>query len=224
MLGGSEAVVRGCEVEGNGTGFDFQIDGVRVQDSWVHDNTGVQVQVASEVTIERTRISGGTTGIRVDGAADRSVLRGVTLSGVAGDGLVLDTTSGGADDVEFTDGTIALCTGDGIDMANNADDLVLLNVVLASNGGAGVQNGSLANGSPDTVLWYDNAGGDCGGCATGTNPLFADPLFVAPALGDLRVRRTSPAVDTGLSTGFDKNGAAPGTSSGAGPDVGAAER
>ncbi|MEZ6196778.1 MAG: choice-of-anchor Q domain-containing protein [Planctomycetota bacterium] len=65
-----------------------------------------------------------------------------------------------------------------------------------------------------------------GGAPSGTNNLAADPQFLAPATGDFHLQPSSPAIDSGLSTGtspFERDADGRPRITGAGIDRGALE-
>jgi hypothetical protein len=136
--------------------------------------------------------------------------------------------------------------GIGVELLAGSGPVELLHNVFDGNGGSGLEsavaatltvrgnlftgNGALGLDALPTGLAHDhngyfaNAGGAvAAGLSTGPTDLLADPIYVDAAGGDFRIVPESPAIDAGLDTGLDVNGAAPGLYSGLAPDLGAFE-
>lgn len=133
--------------------------------------------------------------------------------------------------------------GVGVDLLVGPGPVELLHNVFDRNGGSGVEAASVAsltvrdnlfthNGAfglsavrsgllHDHNGYFANASGDLSsGLAYDLTDLLHDPLFLDGPAGDYRLDAASPAIDAGIDTGLDVNGAEPGLFSGLAPDLG----
>jgi hypothetical protein len=111
-----------------------------------------------------------------------------------------------------------------IEATGETSGLVLLNSILAGNRGWGVEvDDPAAVATLDHSIMVGNQRGVCSVCTAGDSVLEQDPLFVAPLEFDYTLQEGSPAIDGGIETGLDTNGAEPGLYNGAGPDLGGLE-
>lgn len=175
-------------------------------------------------------------GVRLGGAHNRvrrlvssgNTEHGIQIAAAAADTEVVQTVlyDNGTDGIQAPAGsdlrifhaTVIANGGPGIN-ATGTLGLVLENSILAENGGAGLALDLVA-----TTIDYDDFYGDtCDVCAIGSHSITSNPRITNAGSGDFRLKAGSPAVDRGVDTGIDVNGAAAGLYDGTAPDLGAIE-
>lgn len=71
-------------------------------------------------------------------------------------------------------------------------------------GATGMRKGAIATVSSDFNIYF-NIGTPVDGAALGGNDLLIDPVFANPASGDFRLRRVSPAIDSGTARMIERD-------------------
>ena len=180
-------------------------------------------------------VSQFAAGVRLGGAHNRVrhlVCRGNTEHGIQVAGAATDTEivqtvlyDNGSDGIQALVGsdmrilhvTVIANGGPGIN-ATGTVGLVLENSILAENTGAGLTLDLAA-----TIDYDDFYGDTCDVCGIGSHSITSNPRITNPATGDFQLKAGSPAVDRGIDTGIDVNGAGAGLYDGSAPDLGAIE-
>jgi hypothetical protein len=103
--------------------------------------------------------------------------------------------------------------------------LVVRNSIFTRNESFGIDApaGDFEPGALGPNGYHQNGAGPLSSLSPETGDVLEDPLFVNDPAGDFRLLPASPAVDAGLDTGLDVNGAGEASFWGAAPDLGAEE-
>lgn len=114
-------------------------------------------------------------------------------------------------------------------IAQNGQDAVLVGAatgvdlrdnILVNNAQYGVSGADNRFTQLSYNLFFGNGLGSCAPCTPGPQSVLTDPLFVNAAADDFTLQAASPARNTGVDVGEDRNGAAAGNFNGAAPDLG----
>ncbi len=241
---GANVVIDGLLVTGTGAvGLNLLDGGCEVKNisltNWGPVNGGVAVRAFSSTTIgPGVSISNADTGVNILGSAtdvlgsrfSQCTTAGVSVANGVANVLIAQNVfaTNPAAGIELTAGSATVIrhndffqNATGIDAATGA-------TLSAVENNAFVQNASFAidaNGVSVVALDFNGYflnGGECRGCTTGANALFANPMFASPP-NDMTLQSGSLYVDAALDSGLDVNGARPGLFDGDGPDIGAVE-
>jgi parallel beta-helix repeat protein len=96
---------------------------------------------------------------------------------------------------EMLNNTIAVNSGDGIELANSSGN-VIKNNIIGSNAGRGVIATSATPALTYNDVW-SNTLGNYSGCSGGAGSISVDPVFCDAAAGDVSVHATSQTLGTG---------------------------
>ncbi|MBX2797714.1 MAG: right-handed parallel beta-helix repeat-containing protein [Myxococcales bacterium] len=224
--GGAGAQLLSLRITGSSTGLDVRADDVLIRDGWLEGNGGdglAQARLAGDrIRLHHTTIVDGIRdGVLVEGVDVR--IEGCVVRDNARHGIRVDTDQDVA--THIGDNTIANNGGSGLKLRAGRKQVDLKNTLLVFNedfGADGSQN-RFAEGAPDHNLWWGNGLGACDGCTLGPAAIESDPALADLATGDVSLLASSPAIDAGTPTSFDKNGASVGLFDGHAPDIGALE-
>jgi hypothetical protein len=187
----------GVRVEGNNVGVRLFAAGSRIVGSRIltSNGSGVEVQ-ANDTTIDLTVVAhNGAAGIITSAGVSGLTVRHVTLDGNA----------------------------TGCNFRSNPTGVLIRNTIISHSAGAGIDASGATQMDVDYVDTFGNNVA-CSGCTLGARSILGDPGFVDAAALDYHLVATSPAIDVGIDTALDVNGAGAGRFNGAAPDLGAFER
>jgi hypothetical protein len=220
---GTDTILHRLTIRDSHRGIEIRGDGTRIEETTFSGNGGPQLVIEASASLIGVEVSDGDgdgIAVKKEGSGTRivsSVIRGNGRSGIV--------VARDARDVAILDTTLLENLDDGLSV-DEAEGLDLRNVVLARNGGWGLDGKirSFAPGAPGHDLWFGNGEGDCHECnPDGEGVLFVDPMLAAD--GPPIPLPGSPLVDGGTeATGVDRNGPTEGLWFGDGPDIGGIER
>ena len=217
IVGGS--VVEDSALAGNRVGVFLSGTGSLVTRSRFEDNStaGVRVRGPGATISDSVFLDGGLLAAGVDvGETDTRIHRNAFLRSPRG--VSLDSAANAEiDHNTFFDGGVAVIAFSGV------TGTLVRNSIITDMSVQAVVGDDTEFLEIDYVDFFDNNGSPCSACTLGANCLFTDPDFVDAAADDLSLAAGSPAIDTGIATGLDVNGAAPGLFNGLGPDLGGEE-
>jgi hypothetical protein len=212
--------------------------------AWVHDMA--PIQYSAPVTVDGTLfqncagdcLTGSTTTLTVSHSEFRAGSGGALSLSACNNGTAVDVST-----TVFSGFTTAITLP-----CNGAAITRIVNCTFHANGTAIVYTGpsgslshtlrnniftnhtvdsvTCAGVKPFTARDYHVLHGNAANTCLGTDPntLTSDPQYINAAAFDFRLTyATSPAIDSGVDTGIDLNGPAPGNFFGAGPDRGGRE-
>ncbi len=206
----------------SGEGPDSVLEGFTITGGNAYDGGGM-TNFRSSPTVTNCTFSGNSAGvgggmynIESNPSVTDCTFSGNTASLVGG-GMYNDTSSPTVTNCTFSGNT---ATSGGAMW--NMSGLTVTNCTFGGNtatGGGGMLNGSGSTTVANCILWDDSPdeiGGDAPTVVTysnvqggwpGTGNIDADPLFVAPGIGDYRLSSGSPAIDAGNNWGvpIDEN-------------------
>lgn len=187
--------------------------------AWANGSHGIEVTGRAQVFDNEFTANTGPGVLLRSGASDTEVV-GNVISGNA-DGI---KGLSQCQRVSMRFNTVHGNAGAGVELANNTSGHRLLNTVISGNGGWGIDVMTASFAAIDANDLYGNTQGGCRSCASlGPKTIQEAPLFLDPAVGDLRPDLLSPLVNAGLDTGDDRTPSRPGDFLGTAPDIGAYE-
>jgi parallel beta-helix repeat protein len=223
FIGGSNNRVARCYIHDNEVGVYMSGSGNFFgPDNEVTGNVNMGVHVAGANTVEFNQVHGNPArGIFLGGGAAGSTVRGNTVYQNGTDGIFVANQ---ADDSVVVHNTVHDNTSSGVYIGGSASGIDFRNNILSQNGAWGVFADDDNFLYRDYNNYYLNASGTCAWCSTAEpNSLSDEPLYIDAAGHDFRLRDDSPLIDQGAILGIDVNRAEPGDYNGSGPDIGAWE-
>lgn len=212
---GSGNTMTNCYVSGSGPATFYGDGPVVLFNYWNNpDSMAIAVYATSAEILANQIVNPGAAGIFVDNDASSVFL----LANV-----IIDANPGidlrGFDDARLWHNTIAQSDGDGVTLQGTTG-VDFRNNIVSGSASFGVDGSNAQFSFFDYNLYFDNASGDCSSCTLQANDLTADPLFVNPGGNDFAPQAASPAVDSGVDLGDDRNLDDPGSFNGTAPDRG----
>jgi hypothetical protein len=217
---GSGNVMTNCYVSNNDQPGTFYGDGPTVLfNYWASsDSTAIDVYGNDAQILANQIVDPAGAGIRLRDTADDAYLLANAIIG-ANPGVEVDALDG----ARLWHNTVVDGAGDGVSLTGTTNVDFRNNIVSGANlFGVDGSNGQFTNF--DYNLYFDNTSGNCSSCTPGSNDVQgSNPLFTNPGGDDYTLQTGSPAIDTGIDLGDDRNLTSPGLYNGAGPDRGFVE-
>lgn len=210
---GSGNMLTNCYISSSGPATFYGDGPVVLFNYWNSPDTMAIAVYATDAEILANQIvNPAGAGIFVDNdAASVFLLANVIVA--ANPGLELR----GFDGARVWHNTVVDSDGTGVRLQGTTD-VDFRNNIVSGSGSFGVDSSNAPFSYFDYNLYFDNTDGDCSSCTLQTSDLTADPLFVGGS--DFTPQATSPAVDSGVDLGDDRNLDDPGLFNGAAPDRG----
>ena len=206
-------VIDGCRVYDNKKGVDLKGQSCVVSGCYVYSNTDRGIKFDGQNTGSTLNgcvvHSNGKDGIEIKGFGsddgDDDDDDGSVCNASVHNCLVYENgkqgikISGKSTAVGLYNNTVALNGKDGVNVKKKGT-ILLINNILAYNGGNGIKQAKGTVVSNYNLMWQ-NAKGDYGGASAGLYDISDDPLFANLAGRDFRLSSTSPARGAGELTG-----------------------
>jgi hypothetical protein len=210
------AVLSACTLHSNVGSVAVHADDAIVLYNYIQNTSGPSISVfGNGVQVLANLITDSPeAGVMIHtGANDAHVLANLILNAQTGV-LIEDATS-----VSLWHNTIVGSATSGMNLGT-ATQVDLRNNIVTHSTQFGMVATDAQFAEEDYNLLYQNGSGHCSACTVGPNTLTSDPLFTNPGAMDYSLQPGSPAIDSGIDLGDDRNLASPGLYNGAGPDRG----
>lgn len=216
---GSGNLLTNCYVGNSGQPATFYGDGPTILfNYWASSEaTAIDVHASDARILANQIVDPGAAGINLRDTADGAFL---LANAVIGASPGIDV--GALDGARFWHNTVVDGPGDGVNLTG-ATNVDFRNNVVSGANLFGVDGSNAQFTFFDYNLYFDNTSGDCSSCTLSANDLQGDPLFTSAGADDYTLQTGSPAIDSGVDLGDDRNLGGPGLWNGAGPDRGFVE-
>jgi len=182
------------------------------------DGAAIEVLAADAEVLANQIVDAAGAGIVLTDTADDAYLLANAIIG-ANPGVDL----GALDGARLWHNTIVDGPSSGVRLTGTTN-VDFRNNIVSGASAFGVEGSDAQFTFLDYNLYFDNGSGDCSSCSPGASDLTGDPLFVNPGGDDYALEAGSPAVDSGVDLGDDRNVTGPGLYNGTAPDRGFIER